>query len=130
MFFLRLFCRTAKLWDLRNVEEPYATLGGHTGDVNFVYMDHYKAVTGGFTDGSVYIWDTETGDQLSSLDNHSNSGLTTMTVKGTRVATGISGGWIQFRDFSNCTVPMRQNASDNDVEQTSKFWEISFQGVS
>lgn len=106
---------TAKLWDLRN-----------TGEVNFVYMDHYKAVTGGSKDGKVYIWDAKTGDQLSTHDNLLDGGLTAMAVSGTRIATATCDGHIQFRDFSNCAVPMMQTSVDADLDQLSKFWETSF----
>ncbi|KAI5076105.1 hypothetical protein GOP47_0008170 [Adiantum capillus-veneris] len=79
--------KSAKLWDLRNVEEPYATLGGHEGDVSFVHMDYYKVVTGG---------------------------------------SGSAAGAIQYRDYSNCTVPIRQDVLGDFQEESSKFWETSF----
>lgn len=118
--------REAKLWDLRNVEEPYATLGGHVGDVDFVHMDHHKVVTGGFSDSEVYVWDSETGDQLNALDL-SHRGLTAWTVQGTRIATALFDGIIQYRDYSNCAVPIRQATDENNYgKEKSKFWETSF----
>ncbi|MCO5564746.1 hypothetical protein L7F22_018414 [Adiantum nelumboides] len=117
--------KTAKLWDLRNVEEPYSTLGGHEGDVNFVHMDSYKVVTGGSGDAEVYVWGSQTGEQLNALEL-SNGGLTALTVQGVHIATGSSDGTIQYRDFSNCTIPIRQAALEDFSKENLKFWETSF----
>lgn len=126
--------KIAKLWDMRNVEDPYAVLGNHCGAVHHVYMDSYKAVTGGFADKIVNVWDAKTGAQLHTLDSLQDSditnvGVSAMAVSGARIVTATSGsmpGIFRLRDFSNCAIPSIQTPLESDNQCPSKFWESSF----
>lgn len=127
--------KTAKLWDLRNIQDSYATLGNHCGAVSCVYMDAFKAVTGGFADRYVNVWDAETGvelnifDSLADPEDPSDVGVSTIAVSGPRIVTATCGsmpGVIRLKDFSNCALSSTQTTLEADSKFFSKFWEISF----
>ena len=126
-----MFCapRMAKLWDIRNLGEPYAVLGKHSGDVDFVHVDKYKAVTGGSRDSEVYVWDAITGDLLNSFGDTASvdCGLTALTVQGIAIATATLDGFIHYRKFSNCAVSTVQDAVlETHSDEFSRFWATNF----
>ena len=99
------------------------------GDVDFVFVDKYKVVTGGSRDSEVYVWDAVIGDRLNTFGDalSIDCGLTALTVKGTVIATATSDGLIHYRDFSNCALSTVQDALvEVSGDDSSRFWATNF----
>lgn len=130
--------KTAKLWDLRMIDDsptPWAVLGNHTGSVHNVHYDSYKVITGGSGDRHVHVWSAETGEEISSLDSlilsssSNQTGVSAFVASGGKVVTGTCGedpGFVRLQDFTNCVNPLVGFETDSSLDHSnsnSKFWE-------
>ncbi|XP_075106584.1 uncharacterized protein LOC107759590 isoform X2 [Nicotiana tabacum] len=122
----------AMLWDVRRggdiqKGEAVAELDGHKGNVNLLYMDPYKIVSGGLEDIEIHVWETGNGRRTCSLlsclqcDSPPGFGCSTMAVDGCRIVTACNNedhSALYFQDFNNAMVPI---SSDSGILE-SKFW--------
>ncbi|XP_009757089.1 uncharacterized protein [Nicotiana sylvestris] len=122
----------AMLWDVRRggdiqKGEAVAELDGHKGNVNLLYMDPYKIVSGGLEDIEIHVWETGNGRRTCSLlsclqcDSPPGFGCSAMAVDGCRIVTACNDedhSALYFQDFNNAMVPI---SSDSGILE-SKFW--------
>jgi len=131
--------KTAKLWDLRMIDDsptPWAVLGNHSGPVHNLHYDSYKVITGGTGDRNVHVWSAETGEEISSLDSiiwssSSDTGVSALVASGGKLVTGTCGvdpGFVRLQDFTNCVNPLVDSSLEHN--NSSKFWESSPDGTS
>lgn len=127
----------AKLWDVRVIADsrpvPMAVLGDDEGAVSALHLDNHKVVTGTPLQPHVRVWEAGTGRGISALQAGPdgdvpppNCGVSALTVRGARVLIGTCGGWLSWRDYSNCIEPLEtetETEEEDESGQQSRFWQ-------